>query len=460
MKRKNKTIYIFYLFVFVATLFSFLLYDSFKKTREAILTNNFQQNFNSIEEMTRDIYLLVVEKIKDSPNLLSNEISKKRLETTIRPFLRGHYVAIYIVKKLPNDSYDFVVGVSKNGEYNLLSHKQALKGSFVIEKGENNSFKISYYMPFSYSKENYLLVTDTALKDKYLALNRSLDKIDNLLKIVFLFSMLFFATIIWLLALDIKRERELEKRVREEIEKNRKKDEQILYQSKLAKMGEMMSMIAHQWRQPLATISSIVLSLKFKMELNSLDEKTLKTKLNNIGISVDYLSKTIDDFRDFFKIHKERDKTTFQEVLKPVLEIANLSLLNKNIDVIVKLDYNKPIYIYSNELKQVILNILKNSEDVMIERDIKNRKIEIRTFKKGNKIFLLIADNGGGVEQEIIDKIFDPYFSTKDSKNGTGLGLYMSKIIIEKHLKGELIVENRGGGAVFKIILDEGEVVC
>jgi len=241
----------------------------------------------------------------------------------------------------------------------------------------------------------------------------------------------------------------LEERIKEEIEKNRKQDQQILQQSRLAQMGEMISMIAHQWRQPLAAISSAAISLEVKASLNKLDKETTVSISQKISGYSQHLSTTIDDFRNFFKTNKKREEMTYTDIIKSVLNIIEISIVNKNIELVQKLQSDKVFDSYPNEVKQVLLNILKNAEEVLLEREVKNPKITIETQE--NK--LLVKDNGGGIDEEIMDKIFDPYFSTKTEKNGTGLGLYMSKTIIEDHCKGKLSAYNDDEGAVFTIEL-------
>ncbi len=242
----------------------------------------------------------------------------------------------------------------------------------------------------------------------------------------------------------------LQERIEEEIEKNRLKDQQMLQQSRLAQIGEMISMIAHQWRQPLAAISSTSMALSFKANLNKLDNETiidLSTKISNYS---QHLSSTINDFRDFFKPNKEKKETTYDELIESVLKIIEISLTNKNITLIQNLHSEKVFNTYPNELKQVILNLIKNAEDAILEREIENPTIIIESVDN----ILTIQDNAGGIQEDIIDKIFDPFFSTKKKKDGTGLGLYMSKTIVEKHCEGKLIVKNNKNGACFSIILE------
>ncbi len=252
----------------------------------------------------------------------------------------------------------------------------------------------------------------------------------------------------------IKKINASQKELFSEIEKNRLKDQQLLEQSRLAQMGEMLSMIAHQWRQPLSAISATSAGLELKARLNKTDKKTIIIQAQKIAEFSQHLSSTIDDFRDFFKKDKHKKEITYTEIIDSVLTIVYASIENSNIKIIKELNSQKSFQIYPNELKQVLLNLIKNAEDVLIEKDIENPYIKITTYSKDNKHILEISDNGGGVSKDIINKIFDPYFSTKDEKNGTGLGLYMSKTIIEKNCNGILSVSNHNNCAVFKIELE------
>ena len=245
----------------------------------------------------------------------------------------------------------------------------------------------------------------------------------------------------------------LQKEVAQQLNQIREKDKQLLQQSRMAQMGEMISMIAHQWRQPLAAISSTSASLELKASLNKLDNDTVQEKAKDISSFSQYLSKTIDDFRDFFKPNKKKIVTTYGKLTASVFNIIGVSIQNHNIKLIQELNCHDSFMAYPNELQQVILNLVKNAEDVLVEKKIKNPSIKILTFTRNDQFILEICDNGGGVPEDIIDEIFDPYFSTKTEKNGTGLGLYMSKTIIEEHCNGELQVENNEDGAIFRIVL-------
>jgi nitrogen-specific signal transduction histidine kinase len=255
----------------------------------------------------------------------------------------------------------------------------------------------------------------------------------------------------------------LTKRIRDEVEKNLEKEKLIQHQARLAQMGEMISMIAHQWRQPLGAITSALISIESKILLKKYDcskdegQKKffnfLRRKIKNTEEYIKTLSETIDDFRNFFKPDKKRELISILEPIQRALKIIEASLRNKNIILKLDFQYRDEVNIYSNEMMQVILNIVKNSEDNFLERKIEKPYIEIKTYSEKEFHCIEISDNGGGISEEIIDKIFDPYFSTKHEKNGSGLGLYMSKIMVEQHHSGELLAKNSDVGAVFTIKL-------
>ncbi len=243
----------------------------------------------------------------------------------------------------------------------------------------------------------------------------------------------------------------LHNRVDMEIDKNRNKDKQMIHQSRLAQMGEMISMIAHQWRQPLAAISATASALQLKVARKKYDEEVFLDSIKQINEYSQHLSSTIDDFRNFFSPNKEKSLFRLKECIEGSIKIIGSSLSNKNIEVTTEILCDEEIYSYPNEIRQVILNLLKNAEDILVEKQIENPWIHIRVNELGPMQIVEIADNAGGVPEEIKDKIFDPYFTTKTKRDGTGLGLYMSKTIIEDNCGGKIDVYNGSQGAVFEL---------
>jgi len=244
----------------------------------------------------------------------------------------------------------------------------------------------------------------------------------------------------------------LEQRVNDEVEKNRQQQLLMLHQSRLAQMGEMISMIAHQWRQPLNSLAMLNQAIVFKSSRDKLDEKFLKYFKTNSNKQIQNMSKTIDDFRDFFKPEKEKVEFVINDVIDDTLSMIKPIFKTNEIEIIFNNRDKFKIISYPNELGQAILNIVNNAKDALVEKGIDKKKITIQIEKNNANIVLTISDNAGGIAHNLIDKIFDPYFSTKKTKDGTGLGLYMTKIIIQEHMKGELSVLNDDNGAVFSIV--------
>jgi len=247
--------------------------------------------------------------------------------------------------------------------------------------------------------------------------------------------------------------RTLEIKVKHEVEASSKKDQIMLQSARQAQMGEMISMIAHQWRQPLSSISTVTGNMLVFLELDNFEKNQFKELLNSINNHAQYLSRTINDFRNFFKPNKDKQSVQLESVLEQTINIIGKSLSYKNIKLQTDYQFETPLNTYPNELTQVFLNIIKNGQDVLLENQIEYPVIEIAGRNEGESQIVEISDNAGGIPLEIMDKIFEPYFSTKGEKTGTGLGLYMSKLIIEKHCKGTLEVENTDNGALFTIRL-------
>ncbi len=245
----------------------------------------------------------------------------------------------------------------------------------------------------------------------------------------------------------------LEIRVKQEVQKRAEQERLLIEKSKFIALGEMVSNIAHQWRQPLSELSAIILNIKFRYMMNKLDTQTMSQKSKDAEKLLDYMSNTIDDFRNFFMPDKSKKKFNIKKSIYDVLNIIGKTLHNQQIDLTIDINEKIEILGYKNEFEQVILNILSNSKDILIENKIENPVINISTDTDKKQVKIYIDDNGGGIKIKPIDKIFEPYISTKEESNGTGIGLYMSKIIIEKNMQGKITAQNREKGARFIITL-------
>lgn len=242
--------------------------------------------------------------------------------------------------------------------------------------------------------------------------------------------------------------RTLEERIDAAVKELRQKDQTLIQQNRLAAMGEMINNIAHQWRQPLNLISLIVQRLP---ECRDLPPEELEQQIERIMDIIMHMSQTIDDFRYFF--HQDKEKTHFSanQAVARAVDFISPSLEDKGISISIDEQDEIEIFGYSNEYAQVLLNIFSNAKDTLVERRIASPHIRISIFKTGQRGVVTITDNGGGIPPEIMPKIFDPYFTTKEKTQGTGIGLYMSKIIIEQNMEGSLSARNIGDGASFRI---------
>lgn len=255
---------------------------------------------------------------------------------------------------------------------------------------------------------------------------------------------------------ELKRtQKELSEKIEYEVKKRRENEEVLLHQSKLASMGEVLSSVAHNWRQPLNTTSLLVSSLNSKLEFSQeIDNDYIEEWSNKLNIQLKYMSQTIDDFRNFFK--QDENKTNFN-LEKSLYYMISLLIPEFDIhNILVKIDSSREIEIFSFErqLQQAILNILNNSKDALVLNNIKKPLIKIELKEENENILIIISDNAGGIsDSNIFSKILEPYFTTKEG--GTGVGLYITKTIISKNLDGKIEYFNSKDGLTFKIILQK-----
>ena len=226
-------------------------------------------------------------------------------------------------------------------------------------------------------------------------------------------------------------------------------------QAKMAAMGEMIGNIAHQWRQPLGAISSYASKIAYQCEINMINQTEIICDMNEILDKVNYLSETIDTFRNYLKEKKELKEIILQDRIKLALNISNTTLKDNHILLLDEVDYDCKIKLTTvvGELDQVIINIINNAKDVIIEKNIQEGWIKVNLISKYDTVIITIEDNGGGIPESILPHIFNEYFTTKDEHKGTGLGLYMSHKIIQESLNGKLYVDNTNNGAKFSIEL-------
>ena len=235
----------------------------------------------------------------------------------------------------------------------------------------------------------------------------------------------------------------LEVKISKEVAQNRKKDIIMFQQARFASLGEMLNNIAHQWRQPLGSITMIIQSFQTKLLLGKLTQSFVDEKVKDALFLASNMSNTLDDFKNFFSPNKIKSEFSIKNCIEHSIELSKYLLIQENIEVKLSIRKNIKINSFYNELSHVFLNIISNSKDALSSNVDKNdRIIKIIVNKYKNHLIVNILDNGGGIPQEILPKIFEPYYTTKYKSAGTGIGLYMSKQIIEKHMDGEIFCKN------------------
>lgn len=245
----------------------------------------------------------------------------------------------------------------------------------------------------------------------------------------------------------------LEFRIQQEINERTRQEQLLIQQSKLAAMGNMIGNIAHQWRQPLGEINALLMIIQVRRHFEDFTEEFLNAKIEECNRITEYMSNTISDFQNFFKPSKAKEIFDVTHACERASSILQASLKYHSIEFRLEKSEGAQVLGYPNEFAQAILNVLSNAKDVLIERQIEAPYIAM-SVKNGKRYTLIkIEDNGGGIAAEHIERIFEPYFTTKHAKQGTGIGLYMTKMIIENNMNGIINVSNTNYGALFTIKL-------
>lgn len=255
--------------------------------------------------------------------------------------------------------------------------------------------------------------------------------------------------------------RTLSSRVEAEVAANREKDSMLIQQARQASMGEMIGNIAHQWRQPLNTVALLVQELELKAWDGPLDRSAIGEFSTQTLAVIDRMSTTIDDFRDFFRPNKAKVVFALEPLVTTALSFVEPAYKNHSIEILLENSQPATVFGYPNELSQVLLNVLNNARDALIERRALRKAVRIRVLTRGAWTVISVADSGGGIPPEVLPKIFDPYFSTKGPAKGTGLGLFMCQMIVERNMGGRISARNLEfepgiPGAEFQIELPVG----
>jgi C4-dicarboxylate-specific signal transduction histidine kinase len=235
------------------------------------------------------------------------------------------------------------------------------------------------------------------------------------------------------------------------MEELRMQEQMLLQQSRLAAMGEMINNIAHQWRQPLNALGLLVQKLPIYYDSAEFNREFLEENTVKSMKLIQHMSQTINDFRDFFRSDKEMVAFNLDSVVRQAVAFIEQNF--RDLDIKIDLDTEQGLMVkgYPNEFAQALLNILMNACDALVGNNTADARIILRTFEDNGSAVVTVTDNAGGIPGEVIDRVFDPYFTTKGPDKGTGLGLFMSKTIIEKNMAGRLTVRNTGNGAEFRI---------
>lgn len=241
----------------------------------------------------------------------------------------------------------------------------------------------------------------------------------------------------------------LEQRVRQQTEENLLKERLLLQQSRHAAMGEMISAIAHQWRQPLNALALTLANIKDSFEFGELDQGVMSEAMATGNRLIQKMSTTIDDFRNFFRPRQLKEKFHVDTAIHDAAKLVAASLSNSNIELLLDCAEGLETYGAANELGQAVLNLIVNAKDASLERKIAAPRIVVSLKRRGEEALITVEDNAGGIDSQVVERIFDPYFTTKAM--GTGIGLYMARIIVERHLSGRIAFANTGEGARFTI---------
>ncbi len=393
---------------------------------------------------------------------LSVEIQRDKSKM-VRDVLSNRAYAIVTL----DEQADYIIdkyGYGKLKIIGFLAKEQPISGSIGVQKEEPLLYSIIQKAVNGISQEKIVAIRNSWRISRYQT------KIDYSLAI----NILLFMGIILLIMIYYQRKlknfnKELEKQVNEKTKELRevnesleatvaekiqeliKKDEILTLQSKQAVMGEMISMIAHQWRQPLNTITLQISNVQLKEMIGEgVTKEELLELLNEISNTIIYLSNTIDDFKTYFHPAKKAVETQMGELIMKAVSFVEPRLKKNKISLELQGDIELKVYVYANEFIQVLLNILNNAIDAYKQKLQDKKSIIIDVESLENTIIVKISDNAGGIKEENLQKIFEPYFSTK-GKNGTGLGLYMSKMIIEKQFNGRIDVTSSENGTLFVI---------
>jgi len=370
--------------------------DSLKKSLfEQRITDNIEKKIGSIGEKTQSLISLLKKN--------QAKIDIKLIDNTI---LESNSINIYLSTLITNNLK------------RAISKKEANDKLF-----DTSSIMLIFLLSFAFA---LIILISIAIINNFKELHYSLE--ENILKKTKELRVLNSS---------------LERRVKREVENSRKKDNIMFQQARLASMGEVLHNIAHQWRQPLGALMMIIQSFQSKYELGKLNEKFVEDTTNDALKLGQNMSETLDDFRNFFMPNRVKQRFDVRKAIQKAIELSKYQLEKEKISLEFSSDKSLVIYGFKNELIHVVLNLINNAKDVLTSQvELKQKMILVILKQTKKNIIINIIDNGGGIKDDIITKIFDPYFSTKHKSMGTGIGLYMSKELVQRHMMGKISYKN------------------
>ena len=471
---KRSLYMIFFLFLaFMIFISVIILFFSFQDAKKNIHNKIFNRTLENVESLTNNYKKELLKILPKNENWY--EFLKKY------PKLQKHLEYDLSLLATKNIKYVYLLGIRDNKYVFLADGSKEDKAEFgeIFEPINKKEFLISKPHYFFHKKLKSVYLTylnPVVINHKIKAIivmdlpMSFLDFIKNILNnltvrvyIILFFSLILIILIIFFAYFDFKREKEREKllkkleetnktlakKVEEKVNEIRQKDVLIMNQGKLVALGEMLNMIAHQWRQPLNALSAAAIHLELKAEMQGIEKEDVVKFTKFVQEEAQRLSKTIDDFMNFSRPDEEKEEFYLSEVIEDVLKMIKVQLQNHNIEIKVDIPKNFKIKSYKKVIEHILLNLISNARDALDEVDIKNKEIVISAKEDKDAIEIIVYDNAGPIPKEIENRVFEPYFTTKEQGKGTGLGLYMSKKLAEEKIKGKLYFRNREDGVEF-----------
>ncbi|NVJ52662.1 MAG: hypothetical protein HWD90_03140 [Campylobacteraceae bacterium] len=419
--------------------------------------NHLVENILDEYSQSKDFVTIYKENVKDNKDLSKNKfyLVKRAISNSDNSAKTNGY--IYAGKLISDSTFNSIKNVFsevKINEDTYLNNDITLQSQYL----KNVKVKISVNETCSClentiqiydDKNNYSMSLITQNKRTLIQEGKTTIFYYNLILSIFVFIVLFL--IFRNQRLLQTYNRELENKVNEAVTTLREKDKLLFQQSKLASMGEMIGNIAHQWRQPLNILSLLIQKIEIKYQTNSLDEKTLNEIVDKSKLLTNNMSETIEDFMNFFNPKQNDELFDIDDILEKTLNLFHARNNLCKLSISNNLTSNNKLRGSKNGLIQVVLNLLSNASDSM--KDIDECKIDLILEEDEKNLYILVKDYGLGIKEEILERIFEPYFTTKFKSHGIGIGLYMCKMVIEENMKGSIVAQNDKVGATFKITI-------